>query len=101
MLVLDEAVSALDVSIQAQILNLLTRIRRETDIAFLFISHDLAVVRQISDEVMVMRHGRVVETGTTTDVLDRPQHPYTKLLRDSVPRSGWVPTRRAVSLGRE
>jgi peptide/nickel transport system ATP-binding protein len=98
-LVLDEAVSALDVSIQAQILNLLAQIRRDTDIAFLFISHDLAVVRQISDEVMVMRHGRVVETGPTSDVLDHPEHAYTNLLRDSVPRPGWVPARRSVSVG--
>lgn len=94
-IVLDEAVSALDVSVQAQILNLLAQIRRQTDVAYLFISHDLAVVRQVSDEVMVMRNGQVVETGATSDVLANPRHAYTQLLRDSVPRPGWRPSRAA------
>lgn len=90
-LVLDEAVSALDVSIQGQVLNLLNEIRATTGIAYVFISHDLAVVRQVTEHMLVMRHGRVVEQGTTTQLLDAPRHPYTRLLRDSVPRPGWVP----------
>ncbi|MFL1378938.1 MULTISPECIES: ABC transporter ATP-binding protein [unclassified Nocardiopsis] len=88
-LILDEAVSALDVSIQAQILNLLADIRARTGVGYLFISHDLAVIRQITDETLVLRHGRVVEHGPTDAVLDRPADPYTRLLRDSVPRRGW------------
>lgn len=94
-LILDEAVAALDVSIQAQILDLLAGIRREAGIGFLFVSHDLAVVRHITDRVIVLKDGRVVEAGDTTEVLDRPRHPYTRLLLDSVPRRGWDPARIA------
>lgn len=90
-LVLDEAVAALDVSIQAQVLNLLGEIRRERDISFIFISHDLGVVKQISDTVVVMRKGEVVETGATRTVLQAPQHPYTQRLVASVPGPGWDP----------
>ncbi|HVO55310.1 MAG TPA: ATP-binding cassette domain-containing protein [Solirubrobacterales bacterium] len=93
LLILDEAVSALDVSIQAQILNLLADVRERTRITYLFVSHDLAVVRQVADRVLVMRAGRVVEEGPTQRVLDQPQDPYTQLLLDSVPRPGWKPTR--------
>ncbi|MFD0350614.1 dipeptide ABC transporter ATP-binding protein [Kitasatospora aburaviensis] len=90
-LVLDEAVAALDVSVQAQILNLLADIREQTGIGYLFITHDLGVVRCVTEDVIVMRHGKVVESGRTADVLARPQHPYTRLLLESVPRPGWDP----------
>ncbi|MFI9630343.1 ABC transporter ATP-binding protein [Streptomyces sp. NPDC052042] len=92
-LVLDEAVAALDVSVQAQILNLLADIRERTGIAYLFITHDLGVVRCVTDDVLVMRHGRIVESGRTEQVLADPRHPYTRLLMDSVPRPGWDPRR--------
>lgn len=93
-LILDESVAALDVSIQAQVLNLLADIREATGITYLVISHDLAVVRQLTDHTLVLRRGRIVEHGPTERVLDDPQHPYTQLLRASVPRPGWVPERR-------
>ncbi|MFF4104638.1 ABC transporter ATP-binding protein [Streptomyces sp. NPDC001903] len=90
-LVLDEAVAALDVSVQAQILNLLADIREQTGIGYLFITHDLGVVRCVTDEVVVMRRGRIVEAGPTAQVLAAPEHPYTRLLLESVPRPGWDP----------
>jgi len=92
-LILDESVAALDVSIQAQVLNLLADIRDETRVSFILISHDLAVVRQLTDEAIVLRRGKVVERGPTARVLDDPQHPYTRRLRASVPRPGWKPRR--------
>lgn len=77
----DEATSALDVSVQAQVLDLLRTIQHDTGITYVFISHNLGVVREISDNVVVMRKGGVVESGATTDVLTNPQHPYTAALR--------------------
>lgn len=88
-LVLDEAVAALDVSIQAQVLVLLEQIRRDTGTAFVFVGHDLAVVRYITQDLIVMRNGVIVESGPTEEVLSRPQHPYTRLLLNSVPNRGW------------
>ena len=97
-LILDESVAALDVSIQAQILNLLADIREATGVSYVLISHDLAVVRQLTDRTIVMHQGRVVERGTTAQVLDEPQESYTRLLRDCVPRPGWKPQRRSAPL---
>lgn len=85
LLVLDEPTSALDVSVQAQVLNLLQRLRAEHGLAYLLISHDLDVVRHMSDEAAVMRRGRIVERGAATEVLVRPQHEYTQQLLASMP----------------
>ncbi|MET9247322.1 ATP-binding cassette domain-containing protein [Nonomuraea sp. NPDC003709] len=95
LLILDEAVSALDVSVQAQVLNLLADIRERSDISYLFVSHDLAVVRQVSDTCVVLQHGRVVEQGPTADIIDRPAQPYTQALIDAIPRPNWRPRRRS------
>lgn len=93
-LILDEAVSALDVSVQAQVLNLLADIRAETGISYLFVSHDLGVVRQITDTCIVLNRGAVVEAGSTSQVLDDPRDPYTQALLEAVPKPGWRPRRR-------
>jgi oligopeptide transport system ATP-binding protein len=99
LLILDEAVAALDVSIQARVLELLARVRAETGVAFLFISHDLAVVQQVCDDIVVMRDGRIVERGRVDGMLRNPQHPYTRELLASIPRRGWKPTRRRTPTG--
>ena len=85
-LICDEAVAALDVSIQAQILNLFMKLRRELDLTYLFISHDLGVVEHLSDRVVIMYLGRVVEEAPTEAVFRRPNHPYTRALLAEVPR---------------
>ena len=84
-LVLDEPVSALDLSIQAQVLNILIDLQKEFGLAYLFISHDLSVVKHIADEVMVMYLGRAIEKGTADKVFNDPRHPYTKALLSATP----------------
>jgi oligopeptide/dipeptide ABC transporter ATP-binding protein len=90
-LVCDEAVAALDVSIQAQILNLFMDLRAELNLTYLFISHDLGVVEHLSDRVLIMYLGRIVEEASTDQIFDRPNHPYTQALLAEVPR---IETRR-------
>src|SRR5699024_6094439 len=89
LLVLDEATSALDVSVQAQVLELVNKLRRENGVAVLFISHDLGIVGEICDELVVLQSGTIVESGPTGQVLNNPQHDYTKKLLASVPRPRW------------
>ncbi|MET3807083.1 oligopeptide/dipeptide ABC transporter ATP-binding protein [Nakamurella sp. UYEF19] len=85
-LIADEPVSALDVSVQATIINLLLDLKQTLGLSMVFVSHNMAVIRQVSDRIAVMYRGKIVETGPTADVFDHPQHPYTQLLLSSVPR---------------
>ncbi|RFP91066.1 ATP-binding cassette domain-containing protein [Rhodobacteraceae bacterium 63075] len=87
-IILDEPVSALDVSVQAQVLNLLADLKAEFDLTYLFITHDLAVVEAVSDRIVVLYFGAVVEIGRAEDIFANPRHPYTKLLADSAPVVG-------------
>ena len=87
-LIADEAVSALDVSVQAQVLKLLDDVRKQFDLAMLFITHDLRVAAQICDRIMVMQHGEVVEQGATASVYAKPQHAYTRQLLEAAPGQG-------------
>ena len=86
LVIADEAVSALDVSIQAQVLNLIKKLQRDSGVSMLFISHDLGVVRHISDRVAVMLAGKIVEIGDKHQIFEAPQHEYTRKLLDSIPR---------------
>ena len=86
-LICDESVSALDVSVQAQVLNLLQDLQDEFGVSYIFISHDLAVMHYMSDEVLVMNQGAVVELGDSNDIYLRPQHPYTQKLLSAIPQA--------------
>ena len=96
LIVCDEPVSALDVSVQAQILNLLRSLQADYHLTYVFISHDLSVIRQISDRIAVMYLGRVVETGRSEQIYEHPKHPYTAALLSAVPRAGSDGRRRIV-----
>jgi len=86
MMTCDESVSALDVSVQAQVLNLLQELQDEYGLSYIFISHDLSVVKYISDQVMVMHHGDIVEIANSDDLYKHPQHPYTQKLLEAIPK---------------
>ena len=85
-IIADEPISALDVSIQAQVVNLLLKLQRERGITFLFIAHDLSMVKYISDRIAVMHFGKIVEIGSADEIYNHPMHPYTKSLLSAVPQ---------------
>lgn len=98
LIIADEAISALDVSIQAQVVNLMKKIQKETNTAFLFIAHDLSMVKYISDRIGVMHLGHLVETGTTEEIFSNPIHPYTRSLFSAIPEPNPVVEKERTSL---
>ncbi len=99
LIICDESVSALDVSVQAQVLNLLMDLRDKFKMSYLFISHDLSVIRQISHKIAVMYLGKIVEFGDTTSIIENPQHPYTQALISAVPVPGKPHQNRIIMKG--
>jgi oligopeptide transport system ATP-binding protein len=98
LIIADECISALDVSIQAQVVNLMRDLQKEMDITYLFIAHDLSMVKYISDRIGVMHHGYIVETGTTDDIFSNPIHPYTKSLLSAIPEPNPMVVRKKESI---
>lgn len=98
LVIADEAISALDVSIQAQVVNLMKKIQEETNTAYLFIAHDLSMVKYISDRIGVLHLGHLVETGTTEEIFNNPIHPYTKSLLSAIPLPNPIVERNRKSL---
>ncbi|WP_058302681.1 ABC transporter ATP-binding protein [Gorillibacterium timonense] len=98
LIIADEAISALDVSIQAQVVNLMKDIQEETNTAFLFIAHDLSMVKYISDRIGVLHLGYLVETGTTHEIFENPVHPYTKSLLSAIPLANPVKEKDRVAI---
>lgn len=98
LIIADEAISALDVSIQAQVVNLMKEIQRKTNIAYLFIAHDLSMVKYISDRIGVLHFGHLVETGTTDEIFSNPIHPYTRSLLSAIPHPNPIAERERKAL---
>ncbi len=98
LIIADEPVSALDVSVQAQIINMMKRLQRKYDLSYVFIAHDLSVVKHISDRVMVMYLGNIVEQGPKDAIFNNPQHPYTRALLSSIPTIDETPEKRRTAL---
>lgn len=98
LVIADEAISALDVSVQAQVVNLMRDLQQELGITYLFIAHDLSMVKYISDRIGVMHLGHIVETGTTNEIFDNPIHPYTKALLSAIPKANPVVEKKRIAL---
>ena len=98
LIIADECISALDVSIQAQVVNLMKDIQAETGAAYLFIAHDLSMVKYISDRIGVLHLGHLLETGTTEEIFSNPIHPYTKSLLSAIPEPNPVVEKNRVAL---